>query len=802
MTTSLPSPDGKSIRHQPLVWLILTALTALVFWLRVAPGWDFFSADSSTVLFPETDPYYHFRQASYTLEHYPTLMRWDGASHYPAVLRNDAVGLFTLTLASLAKIVSGVSTLPPHVALYWVCLLVPPLAAAILVPLVYLLVRKQATAGIATTMALWYVLLPGDGLPRTSMGFCDHHVAEMLLSLLCIYGLLRVADNSREPLNHPWWRPSWVAASPLVLFFFTWVGTPLYLPILAIAFAIQLVADVLAGRDARLIGYAAARYWLAFLLMTGAIGLLVPDLVMHRGLWQGSCLGAGILVALFACLGVFLKPSPVANRPRKRLLWASVLGTLLLMGLLFSVPSLLSVLRETLSPKSLHVGEHIPVSTPYYLALTGLAGILALLTPAVGLMTGAWRKPSWWLGVVPSLLIIALWCRTYDYAYLGALHAVVLSGVFWGACCGTWKVHWVSTALAVATLAILGGVWLGLTHPLRLTTSSYEGPIQLNTPGWQEATAWLAQHPRSDTPRAGVLTDWPHGNLINTLTPHPTISSRYPEAEGLVPLFEESEASVRAAPLRGSTVADSVRYIVLSPTSLAENFPPYAEEAGLDPNAFVDQERIPLPRGGHHKRPIMNERYERLFAHRLLLDNGNGLSHFRLVFESDEPMLYRLVNDPSHDLFGPETDRLKTPERLYQAQAALRQGTWREGDKEAYRGRILPTVSLFEQVKGARIHGMAQPNGLITAELDLKVVKQNSTRDFTHRIRAQANSDGHFELILPYSTDISENTQVLPQGLWSISYNKHEQTTAVAEKEVVEGRTINIHSGTTTDSDK
>ena len=788
----------KSVIHRITLPLALATLMVAAFWLRVAPGWEFYAPSSGHgVVLPETDPYFHFRQASYTMEHYPSLMRVDSGSHYPAVERNDAVGLYDLLLASLGRLVAWATGLGNARALQWVCLLLPPLFGAILPVFVFDLVRRRATDSVAVTMALWSVLLPGDGLFRTSLGFCDNHMVEMLLSLLCIRGLIRLT-GSPTAIRLPWWRPAWGAALPLAVFLFTWLGAPLYLPIMVLTFGGQLMADVLSGRPARDTAHAALRYWLAFFVLATAAGLLWPSLIMRVDLWRTSCAGALLAAAAFAAAGWYFDRTGFPRRPVIRIGIAAVVTVGCLLSLIAvlvrMVPSLHGLIFGIREHKSTLVSENMPVTMAGYWVLTGLAGVLALAAPAIGVITGAIKRPGWWLSLLPGLLILSLWCWSYDYAYLGALHAVILCGLVWGARSER-RERWLGPGVIAATTGVIAVcAFAGWTLYPGMLQSWYAGPVQIATPAWQQATAWLAQQPAAapNTP-AGVLTDWPHGNLINALARLPTVSSRYPEPEGLRPLFLETEDAVRSAPLRGSTVAQAVRYVVLSPLCLAEYLPGYLTECGLAPAAFTEIRRCLNDDGDIRSRPYMNARYSRLFASQLLLTHGDGLSHFRLVFESDEPMFYRLVNEPATRTFGPQTTNLPTTALRKHAANTLALRFWKEDGKDAYDGRILPSVSIFEQVAGARLTGYTRPGAMVTASLNLVAASADGHHRFTHRVTTLAGPDGHFTLIVPYATNgLPQAASVRPDGLWTVTCDGVSHTWAVDEVVVKNGGTLSL----------
>jgi len=761
--------------------MIVAALMILVVVLRIFPGWFYLVLPDREPRLPDPDAYYHFRQAAYTLQHFPQLLRWDDLSFYPAVLRNDAAGLYDLTLAGLAKVVAAFG-LPPLRALWWVCLWFPPLAVAAILPFVYLLVRRSATVGIGLLMALWYLLLPGATLSHMTLGVCDHHVVEMLISVLSIFLLQRLVTREREQPS-AWWKPAWGAALPVVILQFTWLGGPLFLPIFGLAGLGQLAADILAGVGARPLVRAGLRYWLAFFLLSGATGLLCPSLILLPGLWMATLAGAGTVLVALAAAGWFFATPRLLYRPGERLaLGAGVLVALTGLVLVLS-PTARGLLAAGLSHKSTLVAENQPVTPRFYWTVTGLAGVLGLFAPVAGVLAGAWRRPAWWIAVLPSLFFLALWWRTYDYVYQGALHAILLTGYFFGAAVnpptpGGNRARWWGgpKALAACTALVILGVWpAGSTVPWWMPGSWYRDEAEIPSDGWIAAMRWLRlatpqppplpPQPPADRPprgRVGVMTDWSTGQFVNTLALRPATSSRYPEAEGIAPFFLRNEDEVRAAPLRGFTVATAVRYIALEPKIIGDYCGAHLSTIGLrledyyGRGTFVD--------GRHHTMsvPTLGPLYDQAFATRLLLHDGDGFAHFRLIFESREQSFLRMTYDANGRHLMAHASLLRTAEDLAVAREDLRRGLWKEGEADAYLGHVLAAVKIFEQVEGAKIAGTAPAGSTVTLEIPLRL--RSSGRTWQYHQSVTTNAAGRFKLVVPYATEIAAGTDLIPIG--------------------------------------
>jgi len=787
-------------------WHGVAALMVAVVLLRIFPGWSFVVRADREPRLPDPDAYYHFRQAAYAARHFPHLMRFEDSSLYPLVMRNDAAGLYDLVLAGLAKLVA-LSGLSLQQSLWWVCVWFPPLCVAAILPFVYLLVRRQGSVAIGLWMALWYVLVPGGTLTHMTIGVSDHHVVEMLLSVVSIYLLHRLVARERE-IPTAIWKPAWGAALPLVIILFTWIGGPLFLPIIGLAGAAQLMADVLSGVGARPMVRAGIRYWLAFFLMTAAAGLIFPGLILLPELWRASLAGAIVVLIALPAAAFWFETPRLPWKPGLRLAVGAAATLTLTAVALWLLPHVRELLGEGLGQKSTLVAENHQVDFSYYFIITGLPGLLGWLAPVVGVVSGAWRRPSWWIAVVPSLLFVILWCHTYDYVYQGALHCVLLTGYAFGA------VRWSARAGQVV-LAILTGVILFLagpadkTVPLWLPSSWYVNSSELPSDGWVQAMHWLRestpappeldfsapQAPRDGvSPRGqiGVMTDWSAGQFVNTLAGRPSTASRYPEAEGIAPFFLQSEAAVRAAPLRGSTVADAVRYVVLDPRTLGEYFGAHIATLGQDLAKFLVRERFVDGRGHTMEAPSLGPLYEQAFAYQLVVNDGNGLAHFRLVYESRQESFLRQIYNPTTRQLVPFSTVVLSPEVHQEAVHDLQAAHWKEAGNDAYFGHLVADVKIFEQVKGARIVGQAPPLSHVTLEIPLRV--RSSGRVWRYRQAVAADGAGHFALMVPYATERAPGDEVEPLALATLSWGEgasaHTQRLRISEAAVEQGELI------------
>ncbi|HWA87053.1 MAG TPA: hypothetical protein VG710_12565, partial [Opitutus sp.] len=749
------------------------------------------------IVLPENDPWFHYREALYTNAHFPAIQRMEDVSRYPEVERVESSGLWDVTLAGIARI-AAFGRASPHVVT-WVCLLLPPLAGVAVFLLLFRVVAVNGPPSLGVWLVAWAVLAPGSTLTRTGLGFCDHHVAEMALSLICLLAVLRLLRLADDEPAKPWWRPAWLEALPLVLFLFTWLGAPIYLLLTALVLTAAAMLAVLNGKSARPVMVAATRFWLGFVVMAGAAAAVWPDLMMRRDLFAASLAGAAAATVVLPAFGWTLERAARRFGPGKSVTGFLALTAAALAVGYFTSADVRAVDGFLLGRKSPLVQENAPVTFAYYFRLTGLAGLIAIATPAIGIVAGAWKRTSWTVPVAWSFSLLMLWYRTWDYDYLAGLHALVLAGCALGAIAferaqsGKPPLPWLFPPVATAAVAVLAIGW-GVGGGFYAPANVYREQLVMAHPGWREAMDWLrAQRPppapdfskKLPRGRAGVLTGWMWGNVVNTLGGWPAVSARYMDAEAVEPFFRDNETAVRAAPLRGSTVAGAVRYIVTDASLLGSYFEGALASSGRKLNDYRGRESI-VHRVGHEKSvETRGPRYRALFLHQLAVDGGGELQHFRLVYESAQETFLRQTFDPKLRRAETWSNLIETPQQQEQAAAACASGVWHEPRGESYAGHIVPSVRIYEQVEGARIVGRAPAGARVTISIPLRAPADG--RRFDYRQDTTADAGGAYVLVVPYATTTMEGSDVQAEGRALVMITSGEKAVAISDRAVRTG---------------
>ena len=318
--------------------------------------------------------------------------------------------------------------------------------------------------------------------------------------------------------------------------------------------------------------------------------------------------------------------------------------------------------------------------------------------------------------------------------------------------------------------------------------------ISNGTPGpWVEACDWL----RSNTPDPGmdynsiyeapkngemfqypdtaygVMSWWDFGHYIET------IGHRMPNANPFqagiggrrvsinetnqpgaatfftAPSEEEATAVLKAIDPRPDKM--SARYVIADAymaTVMFEAIPEWT----LDTNGYYQAYWI-----GSQYQSLPSTRYFNSMEAKLYIFDGNGLKHYRMVYETEASQSNEIGYKKVYNYF--------------------------------YGGKLPETdtgyVKIFEYVKGANITGMASPNE--TVKISTTILTDKG-RTFKYTQSTTADSQGRYEFTVPYSTDgpVAGETQfdTAPSGPYVLSYGETTKEVRVSEEAVLKGEEV------------
>ncbi len=167
--------DKKTI----LIAAILVILFVIVLYIRALPLLNLGSTDILNIVGSD-DPLYNLRQTELMLQHFPSYAWFEALTLFPTG-QTVPWGPLTIWLTSAICLIAGASTRAEiiHAALW-----LPPILAALIVPLMFLLGRKIWNWKVGLLAAVFIAVVGGQFFFRSLAGYLDHHIAEVFFSTL------------------------------------------------------------------------------------------------------------------------------------------------------------------------------------------------------------------------------------------------------------------------------------------------------------------------------------------------------------------------------------------------------------------------------------------------------------------------------------------------------------------------------------------------------------------------------------------------------------------------------------------
>ena len=275
--TDSPEAFLREVYHIPVL-LVLIGFTLAVRLRRL----DRFRRESG-VTFRGNDPWYHFRQTRYLIEHFPVTMPFDPMTGYAQGAQVDQFGTFYDQIVSGFILLTSLGDPSPEYAGLIMVIAAPVFLAATIIP-IYLISAHFAGRWPALVAAGVFALLPGTIMNYTLVGFYDHAAAEVFFQALGVLGfVLALSVVQRE---QPVWelivdRDLTAVRRPLLysvgagfaaaLYMWAWPPGVLLVGISGLFFAIKLTSDMYHNRSPEPVGFVGA-----VSLVTAGLLMLLP----------------------------------------------------------------------------------------------------------------------------------------------------------------------------------------------------------------------------------------------------------------------------------------------------------------------------------------------------------------------------------------------------------------------------------------------------------------------------------------------------------------------------------------------
>ena len=254
----------KQVYHLP----VLAGLIGFMIYIRTQALENFQTGDGP--LFRGNDPWYHFRETSYLLDHFPSTMPFDPMTNYPTGTTAEQFGTLYDQIVAGAILLTSFGDPSPEYAGLLMLIAAPVFGAATIIP-AYLITVRFTSRESALVGAAVLALLPGTLLRYTNVGFYDHAAAEVFFQTLGVLGFITALHVAQQ--EQPVWelvvdrdfaalrRPLFyavLAGIGATLYMWVWPPGVLLVGISGIFFAVKLTGEVYHGRSPEPIAFVGA----------------------------------------------------------------------------------------------------------------------------------------------------------------------------------------------------------------------------------------------------------------------------------------------------------------------------------------------------------------------------------------------------------------------------------------------------------------------------------------------------------------------------------------------------------------
>ncbi|MEQ8766733.1 MAG: STT3 domain-containing protein [Planctomycetota bacterium] len=731
-------------RRVSLIIICLMTLIAGAGAIRCAPFPDVFTPRG--VLLYGNDSYYHLRRITYGVDRLPEALREDPYLHYPRGARAIWPLAFDQGSAALIRALGVPDDRPSILA---AAAFGPPILGMLAVLMAFLASWRALSSPVAGLLAAACVACFGANVHPTRIGFVDHHA-----TMAALVGLVSIAGAEMRSEASRWrsrlaalWLGMALGASALI-----WPGCL----VLLFAWAITLALSIGIGGGRRIVWTAGVQVSCAaaLVLAMGAIYEARPP----EQRWSWTLVSWLQPVAVLAVGGIAAAIWIGMGRDERKLrgFGFGLIAAVLLGGAALLAPPVRSAAEDAMRwvTKSESFQARVAESEPILFqkggwtlkAAHGDLGWLAVLLPLAGaaVLWAGLRERAFARLLLASIffstLVLTLFQRRFvDLLALPAALVLADGLARWAAMLRSrWRGAPVvlSIALAVSLVPCLEIPWFHLGRALTALEGERPQPLASDIPRRQlrRTGQWIHEHtpPTKGWQDPGEEPEYgiaAFWDLGHLLRFH----SRRPM---MVDNFGDD--------LGERSFEDSMRlHRARSEAEAVEILARYRARY------WVTRE-LPRVRSGRRR---VADRLHRFDGRVVRTTDGGALpalERFRLVHES--------LSVPS--IFVPPTGKRK----------------------------IYPAYKVWELVAGARLTGVALPEERVRVEVSLET---SSGRRFRFRKGTTSDSEGRFEIVVPYPTE-TEPHHVRATGPYRISGESFETSSEVSIADVRAGRFIRV----------
>jgi dolichyl-diphosphooligosaccharide--protein glycosyltransferase len=532
------NPELESALDTAKEWYHVPALV-LVFgfmlWNRVQ-NYDNYIVDGE-VIFSGTDPWYHYRNTMYVVRNWPATMPFDPWTHFAVGNRSGQFGTLMDQVVGTVAIVLGLGSPSPELVAR-VALVAPPVMGALAAIPTYFIGRRLGGRIGGVTGIVVLALSAGTFLQRSLVGVYDHQVAEGLLQVTTVLGVMvavSVAERDKPVYEQfvdrdiPALRStvgySVMAGVAMSLYLWTWPPAVLLLGILGIFLLLWLTMEFRRGNSPEHVAIAGAVMMTAVAVLQLAVLKSMAVTATDHSLLQPLLAGA---IAVGCVFMAWLARYMEAEGYDRNLYPVTVGGILVSIAVFMAIltPDLLSyfvdqVLRVvgfTASPSltQTSVGEATPLRDPGLLyRYHGLAVFVAILGAALILLkqfSKDTRAELFLMVVWGAFILSATFTQQRFGVYLvfpvAALTAYTISRVV------RWADFSFDDGIETYEVITIGAVVLTVAGTLLLVAPTAMAVGGTASPGdspaaWSESLEWM----QGNTPQEGAYGTGENGSM-------------------------------------------------------------------------------------------------------------------------------------------------------------------------------------------------------------------------------------------------------------------------------------------------
>jgi dolichyl-phosphooligosaccharide-protein glycotransferase len=265
------------------VGIILAALFGLSWYLRVYLAHDQIFVNGQVWL-RETDAYYYMRNIEALVHNFPHFNTFDPYQLFPGGGGGLQRPFFAWLVAATILLVRGAASTLHSMEV--VAAYVPAILGTLTLIPVYFIGKELFNRWVGVIAAALVIIIPGEFLHRSLLGFTDHHVAEVLFSTVCMLFLIMAVKRAREreiSFTHILSRDWSTVRKPLVytllagiflgIYLLTWIGGLLFIFVILVYLVIQFIVDHLRRKSTDYLCIIGAPVFLiAFLMLLPVLG--------------------------------------------------------------------------------------------------------------------------------------------------------------------------------------------------------------------------------------------------------------------------------------------------------------------------------------------------------------------------------------------------------------------------------------------------------------------------------------------------------------------------------------------------